>query len=610
MSHKSLRASVDDLDAQGHLARIDHPLDPDLELPAIVRRVYAAEGPALYFSNVQGSAFPAVSNMFGTRERCRLLFARTLERVKRTIEARADPIRALKNPLGYLGTPIAGALSLPRQTSGGPVLEHRTTVSALPKVRAWPRDGGAFITLPQVLTLPPGSDSILASNVGMYRVQLDGGQYAPDREVGLHYQIHRGIGVHHTAAAQAGERLRVTIAVGGPPAHTFAAVMPLPEGLSELVFAGMLAGRRFRWTRHGGHVIPVDADFVITGTIDPRATKPEGPFGDHLGYYSETHEFPVLSVDGVFHRSDPIWPFTVVGRPPQEDTTFGAMIGELTAPMVPASIPGLHGMHAVDAAGVHPLMLAIGSERYVPWAPRMPRELLTIANAVLGFSQASLAKVLMIAAREDDPALDLHDVPAFFGHVLSRFDPSRDLHFQTRTTMDTLDYSGTALNEGSKLVIAAAGPSRRTLARQCPSLRLPEGIAEPQLAMPGVVVVRGPAHASAPQAAERLAAHLTASKQLAGDQTPVPLVVVVDDAAMAARTVENFLWVTFTRTNPSHDVHGVGQFVEHKHWGCRGALVIDARIKAHHAMALEEDPQVTRRIEALAVRGGPLHGLW
>jgi len=610
MTYASLRECVVDLEHAGHLRRIDHPLSPDLEMAAVQRRVYAEGGPALLFTEVPGSPFPAVSNLFGTLDRCRFMFARTLERVKRAIEVRADPVAALKKPFRYVGTPLAGWFSLPKRVRSGPVLEHRTTISALPGVRSWPRDGGPFVTLPQVFSLPPGSDRVMASNLGMYRVQLSGNDYRTDAEIGLHYQIHRGIGVHHTAAAERGEPLRVSIFVGGPPAHTFAAVMPLPEGLTELVFAGMLSGRRFRWLRHEGHVLSADADFVITGTIEPSETKPEGPFGDHLGYYSETHDFPVLRVDGVYHRHDAIWPFTVVGRPPQEDTSFGAMIHELTGPMVPASVPGLHQMHAVDAAGVHPLLLAIGSERYVPYGPRIPRELLTIANAVLGFSQASLAKVLLIAAREDSEALDTDDLPGFFAHVLSRFDPTRDLHFQTRTTMDTLDYSGTGLNQGSKLVIAAAGLTVRTLATSLPDVAWPDGVRDPRLAMPGVVVVGGPAYASAPEAAERLAEGLTARRALTGIDVTVPMVVMVDDPEMAARTIDNFLWVTFTRVNPSHDVHGVDAFIEHKHWGCRGALVVDARKKPHHAAALEEDPDVTKRIEALAASGGPLHGLF
>jgi 4-hydroxy-3-polyprenylbenzoate decarboxylase len=487
-------------------------------------------------------------------------------------------------------------------------LAGTTTVGALPAIRSWPDDGGPFITLPQVYTEDPAQPGPMHSNLGMYRIQLGGNRYVQDAEVGLHYQIHRGIGVHHTAALERGEALRVSVFVGGPPAHTLAAVMPLPEGLSELVFAGMLAGRRFRWANVKGHTVSVDADFCIVGRVAPGRTKPEGPFGDHLGYYSLQHPFPVLEVEAVYHRPDAIWPFTVVGRPPQEDTTFGKLIHELTAPMVPVSIPGLRSMHAVDQAGVHPLMLAVGSERYVPWGKRVPRELLTIANAVLGFGQASLAKYLLIAATEDDPELDIHDIGAFLQHVLARFEPSRDLHFQTKTTMDTLDYSGTGLNEGSKLVLAAAGEPRRSLGREVPTdLRLPTGFEHAKVALPGVLVLGGPAGDRDPEAVQRLGRMLQSDARFAGSTTAFPWVVLVDDPEFAARTLDNLLWVTFTRSNPSHDVHGVGAFYEHKHWGCRGSLIIDARLKPHHAPPLIEDPAVSRRVDTLFARGGALH---
>ncbi|MEM9460219.1 MAG: UbiD family decarboxylase [Myxococcota bacterium] len=612
MAYRSLAQCVDDLERHGHLVRIAEPVDPELEMAEIQRRLYAAQGPAVLFERVKGSPFPAVSNLFGTKERGRFIFRDTLRRVQQAIELKIDPLAALRQPWRYLSAPLTGLRSLPWRVRGGPVLAHRTTISQLPAIRSWPRDGGPFITLPQVFSLMPGGRGIMQSNLGMYRVQLSGNDYEPDGEVGMHYQIHRGIGAHHAAARDRGEPLPVSIFVGGPPAHTFAAVMPMPEGMSELVMAGMLAGRRFRWAQQGAYVISTEADFCIVGRIDPTRTKPEGPFGDHLGYYSLVHDFPVMEVDAVYHREGAIWPFTVVGRPPQEDTTFGALIHEITAPMVPVEIPGLRAMHAVDVAGVHPLMLALGSERYVPYRPRQPQELLTLANAVLGFNQASLAKVLIIAAHEDDPALDIHDEAAFLQHVLRRFDPTRDLHFQTRTTIDTLDYSGTGLNAGSKLVIAAAGEPRRTLGTEIPEgLRLPEGFGPVHLAMPGVLVVGAPAWDGRGEAvAAEFGEALAGGGPLHGEGTRWPLVVLADDAEMTARTLANLLWVAFTRCNPSHDVHGVGAFIEHKHWGCRGAVIVDARKKPHHAPPLEEDPAVSRRVDELAASGGPLHGLF
>ncbi len=593
MGYKSLRSALTDMERHGHLVRIQAEIDPDLELAEIQRRAYQEEAPALWFQNVKGTPFTAVSNLFGSITRARFMFRDTLARVQRVVQLKADPTNAWRHPLSYLSAPRTGLHSLPRHVSSGPVLKHRTSISELPAIKSWPDDGGPFITLPQVYTEHPDHPGVMHSNLGMYRVQLSGNEYRRDQEIGLHYQIHRGIGVHHQAAAGRDEPLKVSVFVGGPPAHTLAAVMPLPEGLSELLFGGMLNARRFRWTKRNGHVIATEADFVITGTIDPTRTLPEGPFGDHLGYYSLAHLFPVLDVDDVFHRPDAVWPLTVVGRPPQEDTTFGKLIHEITAPMVPVELPGVKAMHAVDAAGVHPLMLAIGSERYVPWGKRIPRELLTNANAILGFGQASLAKYLLIAASEDDPDLTLLDLERFFCHVLERVDLTRDLHFQTRTTMDTLDYSGTGLNTGSKLVIAAAGEPIRSLSTRVPEI---DGITA-GLALPGVLAIEASEFPGYTRAAADIAAVTEPLREAALDG--FPLLVLVDDQRFVTESIRNFVWVTFTRSNPSHDVHGIGAFTEHKHWGCHGALVIDARLKPHHAPPLIEDPAVTKRVDAL-----------
>ena len=579
--------------------RIDQEIDPHLEAAEIQRRVYRAGGPALYFSRVKGCAFPMVSNLFGTMERARFLFRDTLTVVRKLVELKIDPGVFFRRPWRFWNVPFTLLHMLPKRVRRGSAIECETEIEQLPKLVSWPNDGGPFVTLPLVYTEDPDKPGWRRSNLGMYRVQLSGNAYEPNREVGLHYQIHRGIGVHHAAAVRRGESLRVNVCIGGPPAMMLAAVMPLPEGMPELLFAGALGGRRVRLVGSRGALpVPADADFVITGSIDPSRTKTEGPFGDHLGYYSLQHPFPVMTVDKVYHRRDAIWPFTVVGRPPQEDTTFGALIHEITGPIIPTVIPGVHAVHAVDAAGVHPLLLAIGSERYVPYAQkRRPQELLTCANAILGQGQLSLAKYLLIVAREDDPNLDIHDIATFLKHVLERVDWRTDLHFQTCTTIDTLDYSGSGLNEGSKLVIAAAGPKRRTLGTSwTDEMKLPEGWHDPRVALPGVIV-----------------ATLAAGSPLFTDGCRVgdefPLIVVVDDAAFASHSLSNLLWITFTRSNPAADIHGVAEFVQQKHWGCTGPLVIDARIKPHHAPPLIEDPQVTRRVDALGAPGGPLHGI-
>jgi 4-hydroxy-3-polyprenylbenzoate decarboxylase len=529
-----------------------------------------------------------------------------LEAVRHLVELKIDPANLARHPWRYRDVPRAAWFTRPKFVRHGPVLDHVTTIRELPQLVSWPRDGGAFVTLPQVYTEDADKPGWRASNLGMYRIQLTGNDYAPDREIGLHYQIHRGIGVHHAKAIARGVPFRVNIFVGGPPAMSVAAVMPLPEGMPELTFAGALGGRRVRLVAGPNHLpIAVDADFCIVGTVIPDKMLPEGPFGDHLGYYSLAHPFPVLAVEKVYHRKNAIWPFTVVGRPPQEDTSFGALIHELTGPIIPTVLPGVHGVHAVDAAGVHPLLLAIGSERYVPWEPRRrPAELLTQANAILGQGQLSLAKFLLIVAKEDAPELDVHDIAGFVRHLLERVDWTSDLHFQTRTTIDTLDYSGSGLNEGSKVVIAAVGPKRRTLPTEIGELRLPDGFTEPRVVMPGGLAVKSPAFVAGSEIEPNVRRFCES-----GIETAFPLIVLVDDSEFTAQRLNNFLWVTFTRANPAADVHGIGAFTERKHWGCRGPLVIDARIKPQHAPPLVEDPAISRRVDALAAPGGPLHGV-
>jgi 4-hydroxy-3-polyprenylbenzoate decarboxylase len=617
MSYASLRACVDDLARHGHLVRIEEEIDADLEAAEIHRRVFQAGGPALYFARVKGCRFPMVSNLFGTLPRAEFMFRDTIETVRRLVELKVDPGQFWRRPWRYARVPFAALSMLPRRVADGPVLRGHAKISELPALKCWPDDGGPFITLPQVYSEDPDRPGWMHSNLGMYRVQLSGGSYEPEREVGLHYQIHRGIGVHHAAAIRRGQPLPVNVFVGGPPALTLAAVMPLPEGLSELSFAGALGGRRVRMAAPGGGLasagLPVhaDADFCLVGEIDPNLRKPEGPFGDHLGYYSLAHDFPVLRVRHVFHREDAIWPFTVVGRPPQEDTAFGVLIHELTGPVIPTVLPGVKAVHAVDATGVHPLLLAIGSERYVPYAPRTePQELLTQANAILGQGQLSLAKYLFIIAEQDAPDLRIDDVAGFLRHVLERVDLSRDLHFQTRTTIDTLDYSGGGLNQGSKLVIAAVGDKRRRLGTDVPpNLALPEGFSDPRVALPGALCVRARPHAAG---SDGVADDVARAARVWAEATALdefPLVVIVDDSGFAARSLQNFLWVTFTRSNPAADISGVGAATVQKHWGCRGPLLIDARTKAHHAPPLIEDPAVTARVDRLFASGGPLAGI-
>ena len=599
MAYSNLEACLLDLERTGQLLRIKEEVDPHLEMAAIHLRIHEQKGPAILFEKVKGSKFRAASNIFGTLERSEFIFRDTLPQVKKLIEIKIDPVAALKNPLAALSALPAAINALPKKNPiSQPVTYEEIKISDLPLIKHWSMDGGAYVTLPQVYTEDADKPGIANSNLGMYRIQLTGNEYELDKEIGLHYQLHRGIGVHQTKANKKGMPLKVSCFVGGPPAHSVAAVMPLPEGLSEMNFAGVLAGKRFGYTYKDGFCLSTDADFVITGEVFPGENKPEGPFGDHLGYYSLEHSFPLMRVHKVYARKNAIWAFTVVGRPPQEDTSFGQLIHAMTGAAVSNEIPGLKEVHAVDAAGVHPLLLAIGSERYTPYlTTKQPAEILTIANHILGTGQLSLAKFVFITA-DDTNQLSTHHVQAYFEFILSRLDLENDIHFYTKTTMDTLDYSGEGLNAGSKVVIAAYGDVKRNLATAVPA-RLLNLNMEASLVMPGVIAVKASSFTTA-----ALQNALIGQGEALLAQEGVVFIIRTEDPKWMASDLNNFLWAAFTRTNPSHDIEAIDAFTVNKHWGAKGPLVFDATIKPHHAPPVLKDAAVEKRVDAILEKYG------
>ena len=610
MAYQSLEECLKELADNGQLVRIKEEVDPFLQMAAIHLRVHAAGGPALLFENVKGCRYRAASNIFGTLDRSKFIFRNTLANVAKLIDLKSDPIAALKNPVANLGAGLAALNALPlKNPSSKPILFEEINISDLPLIQHWPMDGGAFVTLPQVYTEDSDKPGIMNANLGMYRIQLSGNDYVINQEIGLHYQLHRGIGVHQSKANKLGKPLRVSIFIGGPPSHSVAAVMPLPEGISEMTFAGLLGGRRFRYIYKDGFCLSTDADFVITGEVYPSENKPEGPFGDHLGYYSLKHNFPLMRVHKVYARKNAIWSFTVVGRPPQEDTSFGQLIHEITGKAIQDEIPGLREVHAVDAAGVHPLLLAIGSERYTPYAQaKQPAEILTIANHILGTGQLSIAKFLFITS-DDSNTITCQDIRGYLRFIMERIKLQRDVHFYTNTTIDTLDYSGTGINSGSKVVFAAYGEKIRELSTLVPALfNTLDMFTTPTMAMPGVIILQAPAFTTYGSAHGEMAQLNELLYDQIKDLEEIPFIIIADDSTFAAQSLNNFLWVTFTRCNPSHDIYGIASFTENKHWGCNGPLVIDARKKPHHAPELVKDEAVEKSIQYLFEEGGSLFG--
>lgn len=590
MGYKSLNDCIIDLEKNGKLIRIKQEVDPNLEMAAIHLKYFEENGPAILFEKVKGSRFQAVSNLFGTVERSKFMFKDTFETMQTLVQLRNNPLHALKHPFKYFKTGLAALKALPKKSSFSLAGFTEIQISDLPLIKHWPMDGGAFVTLPQVYSEDIDKPGVMASNVGMYRIQLSGNDYILNKEIGLHYQLHRGIGVHQTKTNKKNVPLKVSIFIGGPPSHSLAAVMPLPEGISELTFAGALGGKRFKYAYKDGYCISLDADFVITGEVYPNENKPEGPFGDHLGYYSLKHDFPLMRVHKVYAKPNAIWAFTVVGRPPQEDTAFGALIHEISGSAIPNEIPGVKEIHAVDAAGVHPLLLAVGSERYTPYLKnKRPAELLTQANHILGTGQLSLAKYLFISGDEEGK-LNCHDIKHFFKYVFERVDLTRDLHFLTKTSIDTLDYSGEEINEGSKLIIAAYGDKKRNLKTELPQQIFNcEFIAKPVWLMDGVIGLelnKFTDYKTAKIEIQRLATWLAENKDAFEG---IVQIIIYDDFTFIPqpKNLNDYVWITYTRSNPSHDIYGVNEFTENKHWGCKGAMIIDARKKPHHAPELK-----------------------
>ncbi len=601
MPYSSLQDCINDLEKNGHLIRVKEEVDPNLEMAAIHLRIHEAGGKAILFEKVKGTKYQCVSNIFGTNERMHFLFREHFSTMQQLIDVKSNPMAYLKKPFKNISLALKAFKALPKKLNAkASDYFEEIQIQDLPLIKHWEMDGGAFVTLPQVYSEDIDQPGIMQSNLGMYRIQLSGNDYVLNKEIGLHYQLHRGIGVHQTKSNAKGKPLKVSIFVGGPPSHSLAAVMPLPEGLSEMTFAGALNGRRFRYLYEDGFCLSADADFVITGEVYPNENKPEGPFGDHLGYYSLQHNFPLMRVHKVYAKKNAIWSFTVVGRPPQEDTGFGNFIHELTGDGLKKEIPGLKEVHAVDAAGVHPLLLAVGSERYTPYAQtKQPAEILTIANHILGSGQLSLAKFLFITA-DDNNKVTTHNIEEYFKYILERIDLKRDLHFHTNTTIDTLDYSGTGLNTGSKIVFAAYGDVKRELGRTIPEfINSCNSFSNAKIVFPGVVSIKGEAFKSYEESNLLIEKINNELKNNTVELNRFPLFILCDDSNFVSETLNNFLWVSFTRCNPSHDIHGVDSFVLNKHWGCKGPLIIDARKKPHHAPELIKNAEIEKRVDEI-----------
>jgi 4-hydroxybenzoate decarboxylase subunit C len=579
MTFPSLRPFLKALRRDNQLAVIEAPVNPVLEIAEIHRRIIDREGPALLFTNVMGSPFPIVTNLFGTSRRVDLAFGTRPEAlVKRLIGAMDSLVPPTLPGLWREKDMLFDLMKVGMRkvpSDQAPVLQasrRDRPLESLPVITSWQEDGGPFVTLPLVYTEHP--DHPKQHNLGMYRMQI-----FDDRTTGMHWQIHKGGGFHYHEAEKRNDALPVSVFLGGPPALIASAIAPVPENVPELLLASLILGGKLPMVDNplGGHRIPAEAEFAIVGKVPPLLRRPEGPFGDHYGYYSLTHDFPIFEVDHMWHRKDAIYPATVVGKPRQEDYYLGEFLQRLLSPAFPIVMSGVRSLWTYAETGFHSLAAAVVRESY-------SREALGTAFRILGEGQLTLTKFLMLT----DHPMDLADFPLLLETVLERFDPARDLFVFDNTSHDTLDYTGPRLNHGSKAVLLGVGDQVRELPGEYEGGPLP-GIDRIKPYCRGCLVVQGDAYTNNPV----LAAELADFMHLA--ESPWPFVVLVDDADIADGQTA-FLWTTFTRFNPAADIYAASDPGRH-HISYRLPIVIDARMKPGYPDELFPRHDIVRLVD-------------
>lgn len=577
--HTNLRQFLATLKRENQVAVIETEVDPFLELAEIHRRVIEAEGPALLFKRVKGSDFPVVTNLFGTRRRVDLAVGPKPEEIVR--RAVSSLGRLLPPKPAVLWQEKEWLLSLAKsgmsygKPAQAPVLEvkeDKVDLTRLPILTSWPEDGGAFVTLPLVYTEHPETKE---HNLGMYRIQ----RYSRN-QTGIHWQIHKGGGFHYYEAEQRDQELPVSLFLGGPPALILSAIAPLPEMLPELIFTSFLMGEKLSRVRvpNHPHALISEAEFAICGTVPPHIRKPEGPFGDHYGYYSLTHDFPVFNVHTVYRRRDAIYPATVVGKPRQEDYFIGEYLQSLLSPMFPVVMTGVKALWTYAETGFHALAAAVVRESY-------RREALAHAFRILGEGQLTLTKFLILT----DVPLDLQNFRTLLETVLARFEPETDLMILNETSMDTLDYTGRRLNHGSKAIMLGIGSSKRELPREFAGPVL-NGVSEIKPFCAGCLVLQGPEFCADPEFARKLLPQLQAEPY-----RNWPLVVLVDDLQLALGQT-GFLWQVFTRFNPAHDIYSETEARDHR-FVYHGPLLIDARMKPDYPGEVLPDEATVKLVD-------------
>lgn len=576
MVFKNLRVFIEELKKRNDIVIIDTLVDPYLEIAEIHRRVIAANGPALLFTNVKGKKFPVATNLFGTHDRIMLAFGN--EPYKFIQQAAALPHElmppSLKKIWGLRDFVKKGLRIGFKQASNAPVLKNKipdSDLTQLPALTGWIEDGGPFLTLPLVHTQGGGKKP---DNLGMYRVQI-----FEANEAGMHFQIGKGAGFHLFEAEEKNEPLAANIYLGGPPALVLSAIAPLPENVPELLLTSLLLGDKLQKGKIENFPLdPIaEAEFCISGYIPPKVRRPEGPFGDHYGYYSLIHDFPVIRPQNIYHRDNAIFPATVVGKPRQEDFYIGDYLQELLSPLFPVVMPAVRDLWSYGETGYHALSAAVFHERY-------EKECMASAFRILGEGQLSLTKFLLGI----DKPINLKDFKSVLTYILERVDWEKNLFIFPNLSMDTLDYAGPEINKGSKGVLFGIGEAKRQLPKELQKRPQSDKIRKIKVYCPGCLVVEIPNYAD--------------DKEFVSQLPQLPefkdwqFIVAVDDCDKASKTDASFLWTTFTRFEPASDIYANKTTLSRNTITYQGPITIDARMKPWYPKELFCDDKTRQTV--------------
>ncbi len=447
VAFESLGDFLTALESRGDLVRVTRPVSRDLEITEVTQRVLRADGPALLFENVPGTHLPVVTNLLGSPRR--IAFALGAETVEEVAD-RVERLVHLRPPAGVLGAvrDLSGTIETlstlrslaPKRVRTAPcqeVEESSVNLDQLPILKCWPKDGGRTITFPVVITKDPETGE---PHTGIYRLQ----QYGPDT-LGMHFQVHRVGANNYRKWAARGEKMPIAAVIGADPATVFSGLAPVPEGVSNFVFAGFLRSAPVELVpaRSVDLEVPANAEIVLEGYVDPSERAVEGPFGDHTGYYSAPEPFPVFRVTRVTHRRAPVYLTTVTGKPPTEDAVLGKAVERVFRPVLRIVLPEIVDMNLP----MEGLFINVGIISIRKAYPDHPRK---VMHALWGLGQMMFTRYLIVV----DEDVNVHDLSEVLYRVGLQADPGRDFEL-SQGPVDQLSISNPVPNLGAKVGIDA-----------------------------------------------------------------------------------------------------------------------------------------------------------